>query len=229
MKNTSSDASDSHLSDKDWEQLQFQIHTYVTGLVRSARHPVWRGQQNDVAWDITGESLYKLVMRIQRADAGKAPRIDCVDSFSKTIAYRCFIDEIRKSKYILWPRENSEDNPYEIGLWITPSDLTIDPAELAIENLSNEETISTIAVGITRIPTKQQNALLISLAWMCAFDEEDVTPLPRVLFKLGIQLQDYRTPIPKDRVTRSQHASLLTLAYKRLATFYNTPQPPTAA
>lgn len=228
MKDKSSDASDSHLSDKDWEQLQSQIHTYVTGLVRSARHPVWRGQQNDVAWDITGASLLKLVMRIQSAEAGKSPRIDCVHSFSKVVAYRCFIDEIRKSRYILWPWANSEDDPYEIGLWITPSDATLDPAELAIENLSNEEIISDVADKITQIPLKQKNALLIDLAWMCAFDEV-VTPLPCILLKRGIHLQDYRTPIPKDRVIHSQHASLLTLAYKRLATFYNRPQPPTAA
>lgn len=222
MIKKSPDASDFHSDEVNWEQLRPYIHTYVTRLVGRARLSAWRGQESDVADDITGESLYKLVDRYQRANRGDSPPIDCIHSFGKVVAYRCFIDEVRKDRHIFRPLIAAEE-PYEIGIGVTPTDATLDPAELAIENLSNEYILSSVAVEITRIPRKQKHALLTDLAWLCAFDEV-VTPLPCMLLKLGIQLQDYRQQLPGDRTARSQHASLLTLAYKRLATFYTTTQ-----
>ena len=59
-----------------------------------------------------------------------------------------------------------------------------------------------------------RTALLIDLANRMAFDAQP-TALQKAFLEVGIRLQDYQQPPPKDTVGRSRHASNVSLAYKR--------------
>jgi len=47
--------------------------------------------------------------------------------------------------------------------------------------------------------------------------DEPLSPIQKALLRYGVSLQDYRRSRPESAVERSRHASLLTLAYKRVS------------
>jgi hypothetical protein len=50
-----------------------------------------------------------------------------------------------------------------------------------------------------------------------SFEDGQPTALQQAFLDVGIRLQDYQGLLPNDPVAKSRHASLLSLAYKRLA------------
>lgn len=214
MQKNSPDASDVHLGNVDWEQLHNTLHSSVSKLVLRSSLSAWRDQKPEVIDDVTQDALLKLVMRFDSIERGESPPIDCLDRFSKVVAHHCFINAYRKDRVYL-KRSTYDDGVSEMDEPINHED----PAELAIANLHTEHILTKAATEIVKFPRKQKTALLIDLAWLCAFDEE-IEPLPVVLLNHGIQLQDYRQQLPADPVIRGRHAALLTLAYKRLAVVY---------
>ncbi len=79
-----------------------------------------------------------------------------------------------------------------------------------------EQLLTQVAREIANFPKKQRKALLIDLANRMYFDKQP-TPLQKAFLEAGIQLEQYRQPLPKDIQERNQHASLLNHANKRIA------------
>jgi hypothetical protein len=90
-----------------------------------------------------------------------------------------------------------------------------DPSELAINNLFREWLYIKLSQDIVRFPEKQRRALLVDLANLMHFDEEP-TPLQQAFLNQKIRLQDFQQPLPINSVERTRHASLLSLALKRV-------------
>jgi hypothetical protein len=91
-----------------------------------------------------------------------------------------------------------------------------DASELAINNLFREWLYIKLSQDIVRFPEKQRRALLVDLANLMHFDEEP-TPLQQAFLNQKIRLQDFQQPLPINSVERSRHASLVSLAYRRVS------------
>src|SRR5204863_4650309 len=63
---------------------------------------------------------------------------------------------------------------------------------------------------------KQKQAILIDLANRMSFDEEP-TSLQESFLSVGIELRQYRRPLPEDTRERGRYISLCSQAYKRVA------------
>ena len=74
-----------------------------------------------------------------------------------------------------------------------------------------------IAHVVARFPDGTRTALLIDLANRMYFEDGQPTALQLAFLNAGIRLQDYQDLLPEDPAAKSRHASLLTVAYKRLA------------
>jgi hypothetical protein len=104
----------------------------------------------------------------------------------------------------------------------------IDPAEVSIEQTYQEWLFTLLARKIATFPEKQRVALLIDLANRMCFDTHP-TPLQQAFLQVGIRLQEYQQPGPRDPVGRNRHASLVSQAYKRLAHLLDTQEDDIAA
>jgi len=88
-------------------------------------------------------------------------------------------------------------------------------SEIALDNLFREWLYIKVSQDIVKFPEKQRRALLVDLANMMHFDEEP-TLLQQAFLKQKIRLQDYQQSLPMNSVERSRHASLLSVALKRV-------------
>jgi len=88
-------------------------------------------------------------------------------------------------------------------------------SEIALDNLFREWLYIKVSQDIVKFPEKQRRALLVDLANMMHFDEEP-TLLQQAFLEQKIRLQDYQQSLPMNYVERSRHASLLSVALKRV-------------
>ena len=73
-----------------------------------------------------------------------------------------------------------------------------------------------LAREIVKFPCKQRKALLVDLANRMSFETKP-TVLQKAFLNVGIQLEEYRQPLPESVKERSRDAALLHYAYKRIA------------
>jgi hypothetical protein len=91
-----------------------------------------------------------------------------------------------------------------------------DPTEKVHDELYQESLFDQLAPEIIKFPKKQLLALLVDLARHSHFDGP-LTPMQRALLRYGVCLQDYQRSRPDSKVERSRHASLVSLAYRRVS------------
>ncbi len=88
--------------------------------------------------------------------------------------------------------------------------------ELGTENIYQEGLFKLVASEIASFPEKQRTAILIDLANRMHFGTQP-TPLQNAFLDVGIDLREYQRPLPTDPKERSRQLSLVTYAYKRIA------------
>ena len=200
--------------DCDWVELYPRLQALARKLVYKYRIPCWRGQEQEVAEDVTQETAKRFIERSQKAARGEAAPIDAPEQLMVTIAHNYVIDLVRREQRLihvpadeLKPASKLESSDCE------PMD------EQATENIYDEWLFLQLAYEIAHFPAKQRQAILIDLANRSCFDEQP-TALQRAFSTVGIDLQVYRLLLPNDSVERSRYNSLLSLAYKRISHYY---------
>ena len=197
--------------DFDWVELYPRLQALARKLVYKYRIPCWRGQEKEVAEDVTQETARRFIERSQKAARGEAPPIAAPEQLMVTIAHNYVIDLVRREQRLirvsadeLKPASKPERSDGE------PMD------EQATENIYDEWLFLQLAYAIAHFPAKQRQAILIDLANRSCFEEQP-TPLQRAFSAVGIDLQAYRLLLPDDREECSRYNSLLSHAYKRIS------------
>jgi len=199
-------------SEEDWGNLYLILKPHVAHWVCTSYVPLWTRQRESIIEDLVQETLLKTVAYARRAASGLVRIIDSLESISVTIAYHCFIDLRRRDLHMVPLKQNNPESvEYEVT-WLDE-----DPSELAIDNVDRELLFIQAARWIASFPEKQRTALLTDLAHRMYFDPVELTPLQKALASVGINMRDYKKPLPKDKQARARHAAHLSLAYKRLA------------
>lgn len=200
-----------------WLKIYRLLRPRVRHWVYSARVPLWLGEEEEVAEDIVQEAITKIFNYAQRAEHGEVDPIDSYIGFSIVTAHNCFKDRQKRDRRLILL------SPYDCsyGGHIVLSD-SVDAFSLALENIALEMLFAQLTQEVINFPPKQRTALLRDLANRICFGPVP-TRLEKAFLKVGIHLQEYQVPLPDDPVERSRHASLLSLAYKRLRslTFVN--------
>lgn len=199
------------ISDDCWMSLYKRLRTLATHWVYNAHVNSWYGQENDVAWDIVLVAIERTFeYSLKAKNSGIA--IFSLERLSVRIARNYYLDLLRKEcRLVHFDQEDSLPG-YQISL----SNL-VDPSEIAFDMVYTDWLFTQIASVVTTFPEGTRTALLIDLASRMHFDDDEYTPLQRAFLLVGIRLQDYQDLLPEDRAAKSRHASLLTVAYKRLA------------
>jgi DNA-directed RNA polymerase specialized sigma24 family protein len=197
--------------DQVWEDLYNRLRPYVLIWIRAYNLPLWLGQEQEIADDILQETFMRIFKYAKQVETNGNQPIVSLESFSMTIARNC-IRDLRRKQYRLVRltthskvRENSQQ----------AISISIDPSELALVHLMSRDTLTILAHIIKDFPPGQRRAILIDLAQHSDFDEE-TGPLHIIFLELGINLHEYQITRPLNSAERSRHASLLSIAYKRL-------------
>ena len=192
-----------------WEELYSWLRSCVRHLVYAYRVSCWYGQEEDIIDDVVQETIRRTIERSQRTAYGEVAPIYALEHLMVVVAKNYIRDVRRHEQRVVRLPDN------QVAEARLPLHDTEDPLEVATVQLGEEHLFHWIAKEIANFPLKQRQALLIDLANRMYFDTEP-TPLQGAFLTVGIDLQDYRLPLPIDPVERSRHASLLSYAYKRL-------------
>ena len=204
--------SGSRFKDEEWENLYPLLRTRVARWVRFTRVPLWTKQREEIIEDIVQDALLKIFAYEQKVERGEARSIDSLESICAVTAYHCYVDALRRDRNVVPLIQDA----LEPGAYVIRG-FDVDPSELAVENIYHELVFIQAASWIVCLPDKQRIALLIDLANRMFFDPFRSTPLQKALASVGIDMHDYKKPLPGDKQARARHAAHLSLAYKRLA------------
>ncbi|HEY0752553.1 MAG TPA: hypothetical protein VGD98_01125 [Ktedonobacteraceae bacterium] len=202
----------SESNEDTWLEQYKRLSTLVEYLVYRYRRPQWRGQEEEIVADITQEAVSRYLERARKAELGEATPIQNPLSMMIAIARNHLYDLLRR-------KLQTEYHPGEALAFLPLGQESGYNAYIeakAIDNVYQEWLFRVIADRIARFPRKQRQALLIDLANSSMFEDEPGR-LQIELLALGINLQDYRQPIPTEAAARARHTSLLFYARKRLA------------
>lgn len=194
-----------------WAELRQKLTRYVGKLVRNGSLYAWRGQEEDVIADIVSEAIVQTYDRVEQANRGEAPVVLSIEAFSKTCAYHCFINAVRKDNRIIrLPQLN--DTPWEVRL----EENSIDYIGQVDNKLFNRGLFMCIVETLQNFPKKRQRAFLIDMARLAMADK--MHPFLRQAFQeAGFHLADPQYHRPSDERERNKITSLTSLAYKQLA------------
>nr|BBH93823.1 hypothetical protein KTA_20220 [Thermogemmatispora argillosa] len=198
-------------SDLPWEQLYCILRPRVAHWVHSSSLSSWARQRDEIVTDIVQETMIRLLHYARRAERGEVAPIDSLEHLSLIVAYNCFRDLWRRDHCLIYIIQQDCAAQRAGALC---SDL--DQFEAVLDHVFEEWLFSFLAREIVNFPEKQRTALLMDLANRMHFGSQP-TALQRAFLEVGIDLQQYRRELPPDPVERGRHASLLSLAYKRLA------------
>jgi DNA-directed RNA polymerase specialized sigma24 family protein len=198
-------------SDTTWNKLSLLLRPLIKRWVYRSHVPSWRGQELDVVEDILQESLFRIFKYAKKAECGEVAPIELLERISIVIAHNCCKDMRRKDQRLT--RFLSEEQMFGRRLVMSTKS---DASEIAFNNLFREWLYIKLSQDIIRFPEKQRRALFVDLANLMHFDEEP-TPLQQAFLNQKIRLQDFQQPLPANSVERSRHASLVSLAYRRVS------------
>lgn len=194
-----------------WEKLYHTLRPFIRKFVFRHKFSLRKGQENDVAEDLLQEAVMHVFKYLKRVAEGLVAPIDSIEKFSYTTAMNVCRDWWRKERNMQW--QSLDDG---IPEHVLSREQVLDPAEVALSAVYQEWVFLKVAPKVVGLPHKTRRALLVSLADLMAFGGEP-TPLQRVFLQHGIEMADYRGGKPTDAKLRSRHASLLSQAYKKLA------------
>lgn len=194
-------------SDTIWTTLYPLLLSLVKRWTYNTR--VFRGQENDVAWDVVQVAIRKTFEYALKARREGIPIVS-LKRLSITIAKNYYRDLLRRdSRLVRFTSDEDTDDEQSL------LDNLVDLSETAFDKVYEEWLFARLAKEIACLPGKTRIALLTDLANRMSFLGEP-TPLQRAFLDVGIFLQEYQRPLPEDPAARSRHAALLGIAYKRL-------------
>ena len=212
---TNSPASNAEIKDivcdSSWKDLFPSLESSSRYSVYSLHVSSWQGQEKDIIEDIVQETACRMIEYARKAERGEAPYIYSLKNMAKVVAQNYCKDMNRRDRRLL--RIQTQD----ASLQLRPSiHNQVNLIELGTENVYQEALFKLVASEIVNFPDKQRRALLIDLANRMHFGTQP-TPLQAAFLEVGIDLQQYQLPLPADPQERGRHLSLLTHAYRRIA------------
>ena len=206
-----------------WITLYPLLLPRVRRWVYSSHLGAWYGQELDIVWDVILAAVFRTFEFALKAEL-EGIVVVSLERLSITIARNYYLDLLRKDGRIIH-FEYEDLSPGEQAVISNK----VDPIE-AVSDAAYEEWLFTdVAKEVARFPKKTRTALLIDLANRMDFDDAEPTPLQRAFLEVGIRLKDYQGLIPDEPRARSRYASLLSVAYKRLARVISLKQYDSAA
>lgn len=193
-----------------WLNLYSFLRLYVRRLVYTSGIATWRGQEDDIVEDIVQETIVRVLKCTRRAESGEGIPIASPEGLSIVIA-RNYYEDLRRRDRRLVRIANDDDSPGVHSVLNSHPD----PSELALHNMFLEWLYIKFSLEAVKFSHKQLTALLIDLANRMDFNGQP-TPLQKAFLQVGIRLQDYQQPLPKDTGERSRHTSNASLAYRRI-------------
>jgi DNA-directed RNA polymerase specialized sigma24 family protein len=203
------------VSDAIWDTLYPDLRSLACYLVRTSPLLYWYGQEDDLAEDIVQETARRVIERARKAERGEATPIQSLKQMATTVAYN-YCRDLKRRDYRLSHLDTNDAGTYTPHVY--PVDTGSDEylLDAVVDKVDQERLFDLLAAEIDRFPPKQKHALLVDLANRMFFDEEP-TSLQRSFLEVGIELRDYRQPLPDDQRERGRHISLCSQAYKRIA------------
>jgi DNA-directed RNA polymerase specialized sigma24 family protein len=197
-----------------WTKLHASLWPFARYLVYSFRVPSWQGQEEDIIADIVQETSRRVLERSQKAERGEASPIQSLPNMVMVVASN-YCKDLRRGDRRL-ARIPSDDYSQGAYTYAKSMDEQVSFSDSATEHVYQESLFILLAHEIANFPDKQRRALLIDLANRMAFDSNP-TPLQSAFLNEGIELRQYKQPLPDDPRERTQQTSLLNHAYKRVA------------
>lgn len=191
----------------NWGESYPQLHAQARRLVHKYQLANWRGQEEDLAWDIVQESVRKVFEYTQIDNKHEPKAVQSLKGLLATTVRNYSTDLYRREKRLV--RETSGLAAREF------SDDEASFSEVATENVYRERLFRFLAREIVRFPPKQRQALLVDLASRMVFEEQP-TALQAAFLAEGIHLEEYQQSRPQTALERNRNAALLNHAYKRL-------------
>ena len=199
------------ISDINWVEYYPRLITVARRFVYRYRISCWYGQEEDITEDVAQETVRRMIDRMQRAARGEASPIGSLEHMMVAIARNYVLDLRRHDHRVV--RLPPDDNAYEIAIDMNELESM---SEIVTEQVFYEWLFLQVAHEIVRLPCKQRRAILIELANRMSFSSQP-TPLQAAFLSEGIDLLEYEQLLPENPVERARHASLVSLAYKRVA------------
>ncbi len=170
----------------------------------------WRGQEEDLAWDIVQESIRKVIEYMKKTDYKTHKNVHSLDGLLITTIWNYSTDLYRSEKKLR--RETS--GSFEEFCFEAASD-EASFSDVATENVYRERLFCSLARAIVRFPRKQRLAVLADLASRMSFRGAP-TILQRAFLNEGINLKEYQSLQIESTKQKNRNAALLNYAYKRL-------------
>ncbi|HLI71119.1 MAG TPA: hypothetical protein VKV19_15295 [Ktedonobacteraceae bacterium] len=199
-------------SESTWIDLIPALGSTARSLAYSYAYQVssWQGQEEDLAQDIVQETARRMIERARKAERGEAEPVHSRKMITTTAQNYCK-DLRRRDQRLLRSSAGSSDLGNAISSGSQPRFF-----DAICEYIDQEQLLAQVAREIVNFPEKQRMALLIDLANRMSFDNQP-TALQKAFREAGIELEQYRCPLPDDRRERNQHMSLLNYALRRVA------------
>lgn len=201
-------------SDSTWKKLYPLLESLARYFVYSSHVSSWQGQENDIVEDVVQETVRRMIEYARKSERGEAPPIHSLKSMMRVVAQNYCKDMKRHDRRLL--RIQPQDASPQLHASLRNQ---VSLVEMGTENVYQESLFKLVACEIAGFPVKQRTALLIDLANRMQFGTQP-TALQKAFLDVGIDLQQYRRPLPADPQERSRHVSLVTCAYKRIASLH---------
>ena len=195
---------------QEWNDLEVALRPYIQKCVYALHTARWLGAEKEIAEDVLSETMLRVIQytRLHANDTNFRTR--SIEALCKTIAKRYLLDLRRKDKHLIASLDTTMHFIVE-----EKSEMADDPAEYVTKGMDMYSKILLIAQAVKDFPQKQKEAMLIHLANMTDFDDEQPGLLERAMWSVDISLREYRREI-NTPVLRSRHTALVCLAYKQL-------------
>lgn len=202
-------------NDTIWNDLYNLLTPLVRGWVYRADVPSWKGQEEDVAWDIVQAAMRKTYEYAVKA-RWQGIAIASLERLSIVIAKNQMRDQRRKDSRLLHIERDAEDPEAETIVFYEKED----PAEAIVEKQYEVWLFCQIAKEVMLFPPKMREAILVDLARRLEVHGElsgNPTPLRQAFLDQGIYLEMFIHLLPADPAAKARHSSLASLGYKRIA------------
>src|SRR2546421_11815261 len=198
-----------------WDTLYRFLGTRVRFWVHSSHIPLWHGQEEEIIADIVQEAIASTFMYTLKYSSGtkEGGVIPCnsLRYISTAIAYKQYQDWRYQESRFVYTRPHG----FSIHGYVVIYE-QVDALERAIDSTFQEWYCDLLAGEIAKMPDRQRAVLLIDLTNRLRFDTQAGQALQRAFLKAGLQLKDYRRPLPTNPKERRSYEALLRLAYRRI-------------
>ena len=210
----------------EWLELEVKLRSFIQNYIFKLHLVHWQGCAQLLGEDALHETFVRAISYARKAENGIVPPIDSFEALCKTIAKNYLLDLRRKDKHLAYSIDAV--STYNVHQYVS---MSTDPINDVIDEMMVYAKMLLVSKAIKSFTPKLKEAMLIHLANLEDFDDEQPRPLERAMWAVGIPLREYQRELPKNPVLRSRHSALVCLGLKTLRQTFSCPshQPDNAA